>query len=301
MAPAVKNCQLAEVHPKGYPTELADEKFAELVKAKTKGKINIQVFFSSQLGTENEVVEQAKLGVIQFVRVSTSPVITVYPAVGVLAMPYIFRSQDHMWKVLNGPVGATFLKGMESVGLTGLAYFEAGSRNFYANKPLNSLADFKGLKIRVQQNPIHVKMVQLLGATAIPIAYGEVYSALQTGVVDGAENNIPSWISASHYEVAKNFIRDEHLRQPEILMVSKKFFDSLSKSEQKAIRDAAKEATAYQINAWNVAEKAYEVLAVQKGCKMVDANIAEFQAAMAPLYKDYPEYKEWVDKINATK
>lgn len=302
-AAAPRTLKLAEVHPQGYPTELGDEKFAELVAAKSKGRLKIQVYFGGQLGSENDVVEQAKLGVIEFVRVSTSPVISVYKPIGVFSMPFLFRSQEHQWKVLKGEVGQTFLKGMESVGLVGLTYFDGGARNFYATKELKSVNDLKGLKIRVQPSPIMVSMIKLLNATATPIAYGEVYSALQTGVVDGAENNVPSWVSANHYEVAKYFIKDGHLRLPELLMVSKKFYDGLSKRDQKILRDAAREATEFQIKAWNESESKYLEQAKAKGCVIHEANVAEFQAAVAPMYDmpEYKEYKVWVDKIKAVK
>jgi TRAP-type C4-dicarboxylate transport system substrate-binding protein len=145
--------------------------------------------------------------------------------------------------------------------------------------------------------------VKLLGATPTPIDYGEVYSALQTGVVDGAENNVPSWVSQNHYEVAKHFIKDAHARLPELLMVSKKFWDSLSAANKKALKDAAKEATVFQIKAWNKAEEDYLAQAMKKGCTVSEANVAEFQKAVAPIYAmpEYASYKEWVDKINATK
>ncbi|MGQ9778707.1 MAG: TRAP transporter substrate-binding protein [Bacillota bacterium] len=303
LAAAPKVLKLAEVHPKGYPTELADEEFARLVEEKTDGALKIQVCFGGQLGSENDVVEQAKLGVIEFVRVSTSPVVSVYPPIGVFSMPYIFRSQEHMWKVLNGSIGQHFLDSLTAVGLVGIAYFDAGARSFYATKPLRGLADLKGLKIRVQPNPIMVNLVKLLGATPVPIAYGEVYSALQTGVIDGAENNIPSWISAGHYEVAKYYLDDGHLRLPELLMVSKKFWDSLPEEHKVAIKEAAKEATEFQIKAWNKAEADYLAQAKAKGCVITKANIAEFQAAVAPLFEmpEYAGYKVWLNKIKAIK
>jgi tripartite ATP-independent transporter DctP family solute receptor len=293
--------KLAEVHPKGYPTEMADERFAELVEQKTNGRLKIQVFYGGQLGSENDTVEQTKLGVIEFLRVSISPLVSVYPPIGVLSMPYVFRSQNHMWDVLNGSVGQHFLGSVQSVGLVGLTYFDAGARNFYANKPLRSVADLKGLKIRVQPNPIMVNVVRLLRATGTPIDYGEVYSALQTGVIDGAENNIPSWISASHFEVAKYMIKDGHLRLPEVLVVNKKFWDSLSDQDKAAVREAAREATQFQIKVWNEAEDKYLAQAKAKGCIILEANVAEFQAAVEPLYKDYPEYKTWIDQIKAVK
>lgn len=300
-AAATRTLKLAEVHPQGYPTELADERFAQLVEQKTSGRLRIQVYFGGQLGSENDTVEQTKLGVIEFLRVSISPLVSVYPPIGVLSMPYVFRSQDHMWKVLNGSIGQHFLDSVHSVGLVGLTYFDAGARNFYADKPLRSVADLKGLKIRVQPNPIMVNVVRLLGATGTPIDYGEVYSALQTGVIDGAENNVPSWISASHYEVAKYMIKDGHLRLPEVLVVNKKFWDSLSDQDRSAVREAAREATQFQIKAWNDAEEKYLAQAKAKGCTISETNVAEFQAAVEPLYKEYPSYKSWIDQIKAVK
>lgn len=300
---ASKVYRLAEVHPQDYPTAKGDLKFAELAEKYTDGRVKIQCFFSSQLGSENNVLEQTKMSVIQFTRVSIAPVITIYPEIGVFSLPYVFNSQEHMWKVLNGEIGQYFLDAVAKANMIGLGYFDAGARHFYARKPLNSLADLKGMKIRVQPAPVTVEMVKLLGATPTPIDYGEVYSALQTGVVDGAENNFPSWVSANHYEVAKYLIEDGHLRQPEILLVSKRFFDGLSPADQAALRRAMKEATEYQIQAWN----AYEIKSVQqaqaKGCVVKQANVAEFQAAVAPIYDlpDHKIYKPWLEKIKAVK
>ena len=144
-----------------------------------------------------------------------------------------------MWKVLDGPIGTHFLEAMSAVGLVGIGYFDGGARNFYAAKPLKRVSDLKGLKIRVQSSPIMVDMVKLLHATGAPIAYAEIYSALQTGVVDGAENNVPSWVSQNHYKIAKYMVKDEHLRLPEILICSKKFYDSLTEVQKVAIREAA--------------------------------------------------------------
>lgn len=307
LSAAGKVLRLAEVHSKGYPTELADEKFAELVEKKTNGKLKIQVYPDSQLGSENNVIEQVKLGVIEFARVSMSPVGAVEPAVNVFNLPYLFNSQEHMWKVLNSSIGDYFLKIVEKNDLIGLTYFESGARNFYTKKLVKSPADLKGLKIRVQPSPINNKLMEAFGATGIAIDFGEVYSALQTGVADAAENNIPSWVSKSHHEVAKYMIFDGHTRVPEILMVSKKFFNTLTPAEQKAVREAAKEATTFQIKKWNEAEDDYLAAAKAKGCVLTKANVAEFQAVAAKAYDAIyamPEYKglkTWVDKIKAVK
>ncbi len=301
VASAPKACKLAEVHPRGYPTELADEEFARLVAMKTNGAIRIQVCCNSQLGSEDQVTDQTKQGIIEFLRVSTSPVVLVYSPIGVFSIPYVFRSQEHMWKVLDGPIGKHFLEAMSAVGLVGIGYFDGGARNFYATKPLKRVSDLKGLKIRVQSSPIMVDMVKLLHATAAPIAYAEIYSALQTGVVDGAENNVPTWVSQNHYMIAKYMIKDEHLRLPEILICSKKFFDSLTEVQKVAIREAAEEATAFQIKAWNEFEVRYLAQAKAHGCIIAEADIPEFQAALAPLYEmpKYASYKVWIEKIKA--
>ncbi|HYH03058.1 MAG TPA: TRAP transporter substrate-binding protein [Bacillota bacterium] len=307
LSAAGKTLRLAEVHSKGYPTEVADEKFAELVEKKTNGKLKIQVYPDSQLGSESNAIEQVKLGVIEFARVSLSPVGAVEPAVNVFNLPYLFNSQAHMWKVLNSSIGAYFLKVVEKNDLIGLTYFESGARNFYTKKLVKTPADLKGLKIRVQPSPINNKLMEAFGATGVAIDFGEVYSALQTGVADAAENNIPSWVSKSHYEVAKYMIFDGHSRIPEILMVSKKFFTALTPAEQKAVREAAKEATAFQIKKWNEAEDDYLATAKAKGCTITQANVAEFQAAASKAYTAIyamPEYKglkTWVDKIKAVK
>ncbi|MGE5549917.1 MAG: TRAP transporter substrate-binding protein [Bacteroidota bacterium] len=303
MAAAPVICRLAEVHPRGYPTEMADEFFARLVEQKTGGRIKIKVCYNSVLGSEDQCTDQTKLGIIEFLRVSTSPILQVYKPIGVFSMPYVFRSQEHMWKVLNGLIGKHFLDAMSSAGLVGLGYFDGGARNFYAATPLKNVGDLRGLKIRVQSSPIMIDMAKLLGATGVPIAYAEVYSALQTGVVDGAENNVPSWVSQNHYEIAKYMIKDGHLRLPEVLACSKKFWDTLPEDYKVDIREAAQEATAFQIRAWNEYEVKAFAQAKAKGCTIAEVDVAQFRAALAPLYgmPKYAEYKVWIDKIRATK
>ncbi len=300
---APRICRLAEIHPPGYPTEQGDQEFARLVAEKTDGAIKIEVKNNGVLGAENDVVEQAKVGIIEFVRVSTSPVISVYRPISVLNMPYLFRDSAHMWKVLDGAIGRQFLENMSSVGLVGLTYFDAGSRNFYTRKKCLEPKDFKGLKLRVQPNSMVAAVVDALGAIPTPMNMGDIYSALQTGVIDGAENNIPSWYTWKHYEVAPYFLADGHARLPEVLMVSKKFWDTLAEDEKLALREAAEEAKDFQIKAWNKAE-ADQLAAVKKtGATVSQADIAAFQAVCAPIYNDpkYADLKVWVNKIRAVK
>jgi tripartite ATP-independent transporter DctP family solute receptor len=194
---AQKVLRLAETHPQDYPTTKGDYEFARLVKERTNGKIVIEVFHSKQLGEEKAVIEQVQLGAIDFTRVSISPVSAFARELDAFQLPYLYRDATHMWKVLDGPIGQEILKKLEAANFVGLGWFEAGSRNFYTKKPVKTVGDLKGMKIRVQQAPLMVGMVEALGAVATPLSFGEVYSALQTGVIDGAENNWPSYLSTS--------------------------------------------------------------------------------------------------------
>ena len=297
--------KLAETHPQDYPTTKGDYEFARLVKERTNGRIIVEVFHSKQLGEEKAVIEQVQLGAIDITRVSISPVSAFVRDLDAFQLPYLYRNVDHQWKVLNGAIGEEIFKKLEPFNFVGLGWFEAGSRNFYTKKLVKTTADLKGMKIRVQQSPLMVGMVEGLGAVATPLAFGEVYSALQTGVVDGAENNWPSYLSTSHYEVAKYLITDEHTRVPEIIIGSKKVFDKLSKEDQAIIKKAAKDAVPYQINLWNDYEKMAEKTVREKGSTITEVSPAEkqkFMDAMKPLYDKQPaEILSVVKKIREVK
>lgn len=297
--------KLAETHPQDYPTTKGDYEFARLVKERTNGRIVVEVFHSKQLGEERAVIEQVQLGGIDMTRVSISAVSAFVRDLDAFQLPYLYRDAAHMWKVLNGPIGQEILKKHEAFNFVGVGWFEGGSRNFYTKKQVKTVSDLKGMKIRVQQAPLMVGMVEALGAVATPLPYGEVYSALQTGVVDGAENNWPSYLTTSHYEVAKYFITDEHTRVPEITVGSKKIFDKLSKEDRAIIFKAAKDAVAYQIKLWNDFEKLAEKTVREKGSIITEVSAAEkkkFMDAMKPLYdKQSPEIMGVVNKIRAVK
>lgn len=297
--------RLAETHPQDYPTTKGNYEFARLVKERTNGRIVVEVFHSKQLGEERAVIEQVQLGAIDFTRVSISPVSAFVRDLDAFQLPYLYRDSNHMWKVLNGPIGQEIFKKLEASNFVGLGWFEAGSRNFYTKKQVKALSDLKGMKIRVQQAPLMVGMVEALGAVATPLPFGEVYSALQTGVIDGAENNWPSYLSTSHYEVAKFLITDEHTRVPEITIASKKVFDKLSKEDQAIIMKAMKDAQPVQIKLWNDFEKVAEKTVREKGASITEVSPAEkqkFMDAMKPLYdKQPPEIMAVVNKIRAVK
>lgn len=291
--------RLAETHPADYPTTLGDMEFAKLVGERTNGRITVEVYHSKQLGEEKAVIEQVQLGAIDFTRVSLSPVSAFVKKLDVLQLPYLYRDADHMWKVLNGPIGEEMLKSVEEANFVGLCWFDPGSRNFYNSKrEIKKASDLKGLKIRVQQSDLMIKMVKALGANPTPLPYGEVYSALKTGVIDGAENNFPSYDTQSHFEVAKFFTVDEHTRVPEILIASKVVMDKLSKKDQEIIKQAAKDAVPVQIKLWQEKEKASEEKVKAAGCKIYYPTAEEkktFMDAMAPIYAEQPQ--DWQDLI----
>ena len=296
--------RLAETHPADYPTTKGDYEFARLVEERTDGRIKIEVYPGHQLGEEKAVIEQVQFGAIDFTRVSISPLAAFAPDFNALQMPYLYRSADHMWKVLNSPLGDEFLGSLEPAGFVGLCWYDSGARSFYNSvRPIKSVADLKGLKIRVQQSELMVGLVEALGAVATPMPFGEVYSAIQTGVIDGAENNWPSYYSTSHYEVAKYYTLDQHTRVPEITIASKITMDKLSKEDQDIIKQAAKDSMAFQIKAWADYEKVARDAVEANGNEIIELDdLSEFQAAMKPLYdKLSPELQDVVAKIRAIK
>lgn len=296
--------RLAETHAQDYPTTRGDYEFARLVKERSNGRIVIEVYPGSQLGQEKAVIEQVQFGAIDITRVSVSPMAAFVPKLNAFQMPYLYRDADHMWKVLNGDIGKGLLASLEPFGFIGLGWFESGSRNFYNSKrPVNNPADLKGLKIRVQESELMMGLVSAFGANPTPMAFGEVYSALQTGVIDGAENNWPSYFSTSHYEVAKYFTLDEHTRVPEIIVGSKISLGRLSKADQELIRQAARDAVEFQKQEW----AKYEQLSIDK-VKAAGSQVsfitdkAPWVALMAPLYaKQTKEVQELVKQIQAVK
>jgi tripartite ATP-independent transporter DctP family solute receptor len=296
--------RLAETHPKGYPTELGDEEFARLVKERSNGRIIIEVYPGSQLGEEKAVIEQVQFGGIDLTRVSISPLASFVPKLNAFQMPYLYRDSDHMWKVLKGDIGKELLASLEPFGFIGLGWFDGGSRNFYnSKKAVRTPADLKGMKIRVQESELMMGLVQSFGAVPTPMPYGEVYSGLQTGVIDGAENNPPSYYSASHYEVAKFYTLDEHTMVPEIVIGSKISLGRLSKADQDLIRQAAFDAIDFQRAQW----AAYVKLSMDKvqaaGCTIIPVpDKTDWMKAVEPMYLKQPkDIQDLVARIRAVK
>jgi tripartite ATP-independent transporter DctP family solute receptor len=296
--------RLADNQSEGYVTVRADREFARIVEQKSNGRIKIDVYPGGQLGDEKSVIEQVQFGTIDLGRVSVSTVSEFDKEIGVLFLPYIYRDQEHMFKVLDGPIGDKIIAGLEGFKLTGLCWFDAGSRNFYNNKrDIMAPEDLKGLKIRVQENKLMLDMVKALGASPTPMAYGEVYSGLQTGVIDGAENNWLSYLSAKHYEVAKHITSDGVTRIPEMIIASKINIEKLSKDDQKIIREAAAAAAKFQRQEWLNDEEDAKKKVVEKGVVITKLeNNNDFKEKIMSLYETYgKDYKDIIQSIVDTK
>jgi tripartite ATP-independent transporter DctP family solute receptor len=297
--------RLAEAQVDTYPATLGAIEFARLVGERSEGRIKIEVYTGAQLGgDEAAVLEQVQFGAIDFTRVNISPVTELAPMLNLLQMPYLYESYDHMHKVLDSSIGAEFLTSVEGAKLVGLALYDAGSRNFYNNvKPVTSIKDMAGLKLRVPPSQLMMGMVAALGASATPMAFGEVYSALQTGVIDGAENNWASYDMVSHYEVAKYITEDAHTMPPEILVASKMVMDKLSLEDQALIKQAAADSVIYERSAYKAIEDASREKLVAKGVvisKLTDRDL--FIKAVQPLYEKFASnYKDTLNKIVAMK
>lgn len=299
-----KVLRLAEVHPDGYPTVLGDLKFAELVEERTKGKIKIDVYNNGQLGAEKETVEMLKEGKVDFVRVGTNLVSSISPEMNALSLPYLYTGKEHLFKVLDGPIGDEFLLKLQNADITGLCWFDPGARNFYnSKKEIHTPADMAGLKIRVQETKLMMDLVELLGAVPTPMPLNEVYGNIQSGTIDGAENNFPSYMSQAHNEVAPYLTIDEHTIAPEFILANKTVLESLTKSQQKVIKECAVEAAKFQREEWAKQEADYIKQAEEKGSIVTKPSAEElqlFRDAVAPIYNDYTEYKDIIDQIKAT-
>lgn len=293
----------SDTHPDGYPTVEAVKYFGELVKERTAGRYAVELYHSAQLGEEKDTIEQVRTGVIDLNRISMAPFNGLIPETTVPSLPYIFRSEDHMHKVMDGAVGDQIAAAFEQVGLVLVAFYDSGARSFYnSKKPINSLADLSGMKFRVIQSDIFVDMVAALGANATPMPYGEVYSAIETGVIDGAENNFPSYDTAKHAEVAKFYSLDEHTMVPEAFVMAKLSWDKLTPEDQAIFKAAAKESVARQRELWTAKVKESRAKVEAAGSQITTPDKQPFIDAMGPVYEKHvkdDKLKAMVEAIKA--
>lgn len=278
----------ADIHPDGYPTVDAVKYMGDLVKERSGGRIEIQVFNNRQLGEEKDTIEQTRFGVIDMNRINLAPLNNLVPETVIPGLPFIFRSTEHMHTVMDGPIGDKILAALEPQGLIGLAFYDSGARSFYSvAKPIRSADDIKGMKIRVQQSDMWLATMEALGANATPMPFGEVYSALETGVIEGAENNWPSLESSKHFEVAKYYTLTQHSMSPEVLVVSKVTWDKLTAEDQALLKQAARDSVPKMRELWTAREKASEDVVRKAGVEVIEVDKAPFQAAMGPVYEKF--------------
>jgi len=278
----------ADTHPDGYPTVEAVKFMGNLVEQRSGGRLKVQVFHSRQLGEERETLEQTRFGVIDINRVNFGPLNNLVPETAIPGLPFVFRDEAHMRRVMDGPIGSEIVSGADRHGFVGLCFYDSGARSFYSRRgPIRTPDDMRGLKVRVQQSDLWVAIMRAVNANATPLPFGEVYSALQTGVVDAAENNWPSYHSTRHFEVAKYYSETEHSMSPEILVASKRSFDRLPRDLQGILRDAAKESVGEMRKLWD-AQTAASRAGVQAGGAQINPVEKEaFARAMAPVYAQF--------------
>lgn len=252
---------------------------------KSGGKLKVEVYPSGQLGSERECLELVQLGGLAMTKVSASVLEGFAPEFKVFGLPYLFRDDAHKTAVLDGPIGKEILTAPVSKFMRGLCYYDSGSRSFYTKKPIRTPDDLKGLKIRVQESPMAFALIRAFGASATPIAFGELYTALQQGVVDGAENNPPSFHLARHYEVCKFYTLDEHTSVPDVVIVGTHFWNSLSAPEQQWLQEAADESAIHQRKLWTSSTEESLAAVAKVGVEIIRPDKAAFAARVADLHK----------------
>jgi len=296
----------ADTHSADYPTVQAVVYMGDLLSQWTNGRISIKTFPGRQLGEEKSTIEQTQIGAIDLNRINLAPLNNIVPETAIPALPYIFRSIEHMYKVMDGEIGQEIFEALEKHGMIGLAYYDSGARSFYnAKRPVMSPADLKGMKIRVQNSDLFVSMVSALGGNATPMEFGQVYESLKTGVIDGAENNWPSYESTRHFEVAGYYTLDQHSLSPEVLVMSKKSWDKLSVKDRRLVRKAAALSVPVMRDLWNARVKKSKAIVMKNGNKVIETvDKQPFIDAMKPVYDKFvttPALKDMVKRIQAVK
>lgn len=268
--------------PITHPVHKGILEFQTSLNEKSGGKLQLKIFPDAQLGSEREVLELLQIGSVAMTKVSAASMSSFAPEYQVLGIPYLFRSSEHLFNVLEGEIGKEILAGGSEFLLRGLCYYDAGSRSFYAKeKPIESPTDLDGMKIRVMNDKMAVDMVDVLGGSATPMAYGELYTALQQKVVDGAENNIPSFVTSNHYEICKYYSFDEHTMIPDVVVIGTKFWDNLNETEKVWVQEAADESVAAEKKFWK---------------ETVEENMKVLKEANVNFY--YPDKTEFSDKTD---
>ncbi len=287
--------KIAHSLPNSHPVHKGLEEFKRRVEERSGGKLQIEIFPNEQLGTEVQCLEKVQAGTLDITKTSAAPIGNFVPAYRVFSLPYLFRDEDHYWKVLDGPVGAEMLDVIRTrgdgspSGLQGLGYFDSGSRSFYTVDPVNSPAELAGKKIRVMNDQVAMDMVQAMGGSPTPISFGELYTALKQGTVDGAENNPPSFVSSRHYEICKNYVLDHHARIPDVILMSSKVWETLSGEQRDWLRGAVADASEFQRKLWKEETARCLQQLRDEGVRIIDPDPKPFRNAVTPVIRKYSD------------
>lgn len=297
--------KVSDVQPAGYPNVVALENMGKKLETATKGKYKMQMFPGGVLGSEKEMIEQAQIGALQIARISLGPMGPVVPEVNVFNLPFLFRDEAHMRAVIDGPIGKEILDKItaSSARLVGLGWMDSGSRSMYTKNPIKTPEDLKGQKIRVMGNPMFVEMMNAMGGNGISMGHNDTFSALQTGVVDGAENNPPTFFASNQYTAGPKFYsQTTHLIVPELFVMSKITWDKMSKDEQALIMKLSREAQMEQRALWDKSVGEYTAKLKAAGIQFVTLDKKPFYDATAPMRAKYGEkYADLIKRIEATK
>ncbi len=279
----------SDTHPADYPTVQAVDEMARLLRERTDGRLDVKTYAGGQLGSERDTLEITVFGGLDMNRVNLAPLNSIEPMTTVPALPFLFRSNDHMRRALDGPIGDEILASLTRHGLIGLCFYDSGDRNFYNTKrPIYTPADMKGMKIRVPNSDLYIAMIKALGADATPMSISEVYQSLVQGVIDGAENNWPSYESGRHFEVATYYSLTQHVIAPEVLVMSRRRWDKLSEQDQVEVRKAAGDSVPYMRTLWDARVNEARAKLLAAGVKVNEiSDPAAFAAALRPVWDKY--------------
>lgn len=293
----------ADTHPLGYPTVKATEAFGQMLAERTGGELGVRIYAGGQLGTESDTLEITIFGGIDLNRVNLAPLNPIAPETFIPSLPFLFTSTDHMRRSLDGPPGQEILASLEPHGLIGLCFYDSGARCFYnTRQPVRTPDDLRGMKLRVQASDLYVAMVAAAGANPTPIPLGETYQALVQGVVDGAENNWPSYESTRHYEVARYFSLTRHVMAPEVLVMSKRRWDKLSPEVREIVRGCARDSVPIMREMWDAREAAAQARVTAAGVQVNEVDQAAFSARMGPVWDRFittPRLRRLLEDVQA--
>jgi len=299
---SVNTLYLAHSLPQAHPVHKGILAFKAAVYKKSNGKLDVKIFPDGQLGSEREVLELIQIGSVAITKVSAATLSNFVPEYHVLGIPYLFRNEKHKFDVLEGEIGKSILEKGSKFWLRGLCYYDAGSRNFYtSSKAIRTPEDLKGLKIRVMNNQMAINMVNALGGSPTPMSFGELYTAIQQGVVDGAENNWPSFVSSNHFEVSKYYTIDQHSAVPDVLVIGTKYWDKLSGQEKIWIQEAADESAQAQKQFWKASVEESMTVAKKAGIEIITPDVPLFKekskSVLEDFQKEHPELDYIINEI----